>query len=115
MDVDDIIILDGIGRISFHSFFHVFISKNYGGLDVLDHGWCFECWDCFDFRHSFISKPNLPDVTRFSRGYSVIDLSNCYIFSGEGNSIDLSQSPRTPCPIGEAIRSNGSNEKEATS
>ena len=82
----------------------------------------FENWDCFvliscidSYQNQTHQRlPGSPHVTRFSSiGPSMS--SAVFFFSGEGNSIDLSQSPCTPCPMGEATRSKVSNEKEATS
>ena len=105
---------DGLGRISFLFFFHVFISKNHGGLHVFVHRWVFlnleivliYCMNSYQ-NQTHQTLPDSPDVNQPS-------ISAAVMFSGEGNSIDLSQSPCTPCPIGEATGSNVSNEKEAT-
>ena len=59
------------------SFFPHFIwQTSLDGLDVLDRGWC---WMLRLFLiYKFISKPNPPKVTRFSRRYPAINLSGRY-------------------------------------
>ena len=57
-------------------------------------------WEFLNFEivliYKFISKPNPPDSPRFSRRYPILQHGpsiSAVDFSGEGNSIDLSQSP----------------------